>query len=42
MVRTGDIYAGLHYPIVVALATFVIGAIFLRETRTVDLRDDAA
>ncbi|HEX3158815.1 MAG TPA: MFS transporter [Gemmatimonadaceae bacterium] len=42
VVRTGDIYAGLHYPIVVALATFVIGAIFLRETRTVDLRDDAA
>jgi len=40
VVRTGDIYAGLHYPIAVALATFVLGAIFLRETRAVDLRDD--
>ena len=30
---TGDIYYGLWYPIVVALGTFVIGAIFLPETR---------
>jgi predicted MFS family arabinose efflux permease len=30
---TGDIYYGLWYPIIVALGTFVIGAIFLPETR---------
>jgi MFS family permease len=29
---TGNIYAGLFYPIVVALLTFVVGAIFLKET----------
>ena len=29
---TGDIYAGLWYPIVVALMTLVIGGLFLRET----------
>jgi hypothetical protein len=30
---TGDIYHGLWYPIVVALATFVIGTLFIRETK---------
>jgi MFS family permease len=30
---TGDIYYGLWYPIVVALGTFVIGALFLPETK---------
>ncbi|WP_036174358.1 MFS transporter [Massilia sp. 9096] len=29
----GDIYFGLWYPIVVALITFVIGALFVRETK---------
>jgi MFS-type transporter involved in bile tolerance (Atg22 family) len=29
---TGDIYAGLWYPIIVALMTLVIGGLFLRET----------
>ena len=29
----GDIYYGLWYPIVVALATLVIGALFVRETK---------
>jgi predicted MFS family arabinose efflux permease len=29
---SGDIYRGLWYPIIVALVTVVIGAIFLRET----------
>ena len=33
----GNIYAGLWYPIVVALMTVVIGALFLRETNKVDL-----
>ena len=30
---TGDIYYGLWYPIIVALGTFVIGALFLPETK---------
>jgi MFS family permease len=30
--QTGNIYAGLYYPMIVAAATFIIGAIFLRET----------
>ncbi|MEO5859100.1 MAG: MFS transporter [Pyrinomonadaceae bacterium] len=30
--QTGDIYAGLYYPMIIAGITFVIGAIFLRET----------
>jgi MFS family permease len=34
---TGDIYYGLWYPIVVALMTVVVGAIFLRETRERDI-----
>jgi len=39
----GDIYAGLWYPIVVALMTFVIGLIFLRDRKNVDLHaDDSA
>jgi MFS family permease len=29
----GDIYSGLWYPIVIALATFVIGMLFLKETK---------
>ena len=34
---TGDIYAGLWYPIIIALVTAVIGALFLPETRGVDM-----
>ena len=34
---TGDIYAGLWYPIVVAVMTLVVGAIFLRDTKDVDI-----
>ncbi len=33
--ETGNIYAGLYYPIVVALITFVVGSLFLKETRHV-------
>jgi MFS family permease len=39
---TGDIYFGLWYPIVVALATFVIGLIFLKDRKNVDLHADAS
>ena len=30
--QTGNIYAGLYYPMIVAGLTFIIGAIFLKET----------
>jgi MFS family permease len=31
--QTGNIYAGLYYPIAVASLTFVVGSLFLRETK---------
>ena len=34
---TGKIYAGLYYPMIVASITFIIGAIFLKETRHVKI-----
>jgi MFS family permease len=34
---SGDIYAGLWYPIVVAVMTVIIGSIFLRDTRHIDI-----
>ena len=36
---TGDIYYGLWYPIVIATMTFVIGSIFIRETKDRQLTD---
>jgi len=33
----GDIYAGLWYPIIVAVMTLIIGLVFLRDTRGVDI-----
>jgi len=39
--QTGDMYNGLWYPIIVAGATFVIGMIFIKETKDVDIyRED--
>jgi len=35
---TGNIYAGLWYPIVIAAMTFVVGLIFVPETKNVDIR----
>ena len=37
---SGDIYFGLWYPIVVALMTFVIGLIFLKDRKDIDLHAD--
>ena len=34
---TGNIYAGLWYPIIVALITLVIGTLYLRETKDADI-----
>ena len=33
----GDIYSGLWYPVAVAALTLVVGSIFLRETKDVDI-----
>ena len=37
---TGDIYAGLWYPIIIALITFVVGLIFIPETKDRDIYAD--
>ncbi len=34
---TGDIYAGLWYPIIVAVMTLIVGALFLKDTKGVDI-----
>ncbi len=34
---TGDIYAGLWYPIGIAVMTVIIGLIFLKDTKGVDI-----
>ena len=38
--RTGNIYAGLIYPIAVALITFVVGSLFLKESHTSRIWDE--
>ena len=35
--QTGNMYSGLWYPVLVAGATFVIGMLFVRETKDVDI-----
>jgi len=37
---TGNIYAGLYYPIGVAILTFIVGSIYLRETNHVLIWDE--
>jgi len=37
---SGDIYYGLWYPIVVSLMTFVIGLLFLKDRKDIDLHAD--
>jgi MFS family permease len=39
---TGNIYAGLWYPIIVASITFVVGSVLLRETHGVKIWDEVA
>jgi predicted MFS family arabinose efflux permease len=34
---TGDIYYGLWYPVIVATGTLIIGTIFIKETKDVDI-----
>ena len=38
--KTGNIYAGLWYPTIVALITFVIGSLFLKESKDVRIWDE--
>jgi MFS family permease len=38
--KTGNIYAGLAYPIAVALITFVVGSLYLKETHTRRIWDE--
>ncbi len=35
--QNGDMYYGLWYPIIIASATFVIGLLFVKETKDVDI-----
>lgn len=37
VILTGNIYSGLWFPIVVAGITFIVGMLFLRETKDVDI-----
>src|SRR6267143_128098 len=39
---TGNIYAGLYYPMAVAGLTFVVGSLFLRETHSTRIWDEVA
>jgi MFS family permease len=38
--QNGNMYYGLWYPIVIAAATFLIGLLFVRETKNVDIYAD--
>ena len=38
----GDIYYGLWFPVVIALVTVVIGLLFVKETKDVDIKDIGA
>ena len=37
MAAPGDIYAGLWYPIGIAVMTLLIGLVFLKDTKGVDI-----
>jgi MFS family permease len=37
---TGNIYAGLIYPIVIATITFIVGSIFLKETKHISIWEE--
>ena len=38
--QTGNIYAGLYYPIVVAGVTFVVGSLLLKESHNTLIWDE--
>jgi MFS family permease len=39
---TGNIYAGLYYPMAVAILTFLVGSLLLRETHATKIWDEVA
>jgi hypothetical protein len=39
--ETGNIYAGLYYPMIIASITFVVGSLLLPETRHVKIWSEA-
>jgi MFS family permease len=39
---TGNIYAGLYYPMIIATITFIVGSIFLRESRDVKIWEEVS
>jgi hypothetical protein len=40
LTATGNIYAGLIYPITVAVITVIVGGLFIRESRLVKIWDE--
>jgi hypothetical protein len=40
--KTGNIYAGLYYPMAIAGLTFIVGMLYIRERRGVEFTDEAA
>ena len=40
--QTGNIYAGLYYPIIVASLTFIVGSLLLKETRHTLIWDEVS
>ena len=40
MAATGNIYAGLYYPMVVAAMTFIVGSLLLKETHGMRIWDE--
>jgi hypothetical protein len=41
VVSSGNIFAGLYFPIIVALITFVIGTLFVKETNHILIHGEA-
>jgi hypothetical protein len=40
VVTTGNIYAGLYYPMAVALMSFIVGSLFIKETFKNNIRQN--
>jgi hypothetical protein len=40
--QTGNIYAGLYYPIIVASVTFIVGSLLLTETKHTLIWDEVS
>ena len=38
--KTGNIYSGLWYPVIISLATLAVGLVLVKETRNVDIESD--